>query len=317
MSRNEPAPAVRVADPSEWHAGLSLALAPLAASARGPLIDHVQSSGPHPMSPLDALVVACDGDRLSAACWLQPSAGRVAVCWAPRWHGARPAVADATEREMLAAACRVADNAGLSICQLLSDDEADPALPAAVAAGFRRVARLRYVAARPPKRPPESPPTVSFTPSESLRASAFRALVESTYRDSLDCPALDGLRRVEDTLAGYRAIGRHDPRHWLVARDASTAEPVGVLLLAEHPTSNQLELVYVGVAPEARGRRLGAAMLTHTTRVAHALGVDEIVAAVDEANAPALRMYDRAGYRGWTARAVYVRPRGGWQSVRE
>lgn len=316
---SDPLPAdrytVRVAQEAEWHAALSLALAPLAASARGPLIDQVRSLGAEPIAPLEALVVASEGQHVAAACWAQPSAGRVAVSWPPRWSGARPADAQATERAMLAATSEIADAAGLSLCQLMTEDESDPVLPAAVSAGFHRVATLRYVACRTPRREPPSQTVLTFTRSDRLPPNRFGALVESTYAGSLDCPRLDGLRRIEDTLTGYRGIGRHDPAHWLVAHDAETEQEVGVLLLSEHPASSQLELVYVGVTPAARGRGYGDAMLAQTARVAHSLGVDETVAAVDEANTPALAMYDRAGFRGWTRRHVFVRPLGGWDST--
>ena len=59
----------------------------------------------------------------------------------------------------------------------------------------------------------------------------------------------------EEVLSGYRTTGVFDPQRWLLVRQ--DGEDVGCLLLADHPTSSQWELVYMGLVPEVRGRGLG------------------------------------------------------------
>ena len=49
---------------------------------------------------------------------------------------------------------------------------------------------------------------------------AIAALIEATYRDSLDCPALAGLRHIEDVMAGHKAAGLFSPHRWLLLLQA-------------------------------------------------------------------------------------------------
>ena len=75
-------------------------------------------------------------------------------------------------------------------------------------AGFRPVSNLLYlvsVAGSFPKAPPA--PQLQFIPCDSNRLLQDRALharlvrvVEQTYQSSLDCPALDGVRDIDDVI---------------------------------------------------------------------------------------------------------------------
>ena len=39
----------------------------------------------------------------------------------------------------------------------------------------------------------------------------FAAAIQESYRDTLDCPALSGLRDIEDVIAGHQSVGTFDP----------------------------------------------------------------------------------------------------------
>ena len=79
----------------------------------------------------------------------------------------------------------------------------------------------------------------------------FRAALEATYVDSLDCPELTGLRDTEEVMASHRSTGRFDASLWWLALRGDV--PVGVLLLSRIESTQALEVVYVGVAHDARG----------------------------------------------------------------
>jgi hypothetical protein len=130
-------------------------------------------------------------------------------------------------------------------------------------------------------------------------------LVERTYQGSLDCPALDGVRRIADVLEGYRAIGIFDPTRWIIARHRE--QDIGCLLLADHPRDHQWELVYMGVVPEARGHGWGVAIARHAQWLARQAGRKRLVLAVDAANLPAIAVYAAAGFVTWDHRSVYLR----------
>jgi ribosomal protein S18 acetylase RimI-like enzyme len=65
----------------------------------------------------------------------------------------------------------------------------------------------------------------------------------------------------------------------------------------------------MGVVPAARGRKCGERIIRFALGVAAKRGAERTVLAVDEANDPALRAYQRAGFVAWDRRIVYARLR--------
>jgi ribosomal protein S18 acetylase RimI-like enzyme len=127
-------------------------------------------------------------------------------------------------------------------------------------------------------------------------------VVERTYTGSLDCRAIDGVRRVEDVLTGYQGTGKFDPDLWLLARHEGA--DVGCLLLAPGAA---WELVYLGVVPEARSRGFGTSMVRHAQWLAKQAGCERMTLAVDAANEPAIRVYSAAGFTAWERMCVFLR----------
>ena len=77
--------------------------------------------------------------------------------------------------------------------------------------------------------------------------------------------------------------------------------------MADHPEQDVVELIYMGVAPSARGHAWGVDITRHGQWLARQAGRRRMVVAVDTANEPALRMYATAGFQGWERRSVYVK----------
>ena len=94
-----------------------------------------------------------------------------------------------------------------------------------------------------------------FEPYEPANHRRLAAVVEASYEQTLDCPELNGVREMDDVLAGYRASGVFDASRWLIAQYAGA--DVGCLLLSDFPEHDNWELVYMGVLPSAAGTRLG------------------------------------------------------------
>lgn len=135
--------------------------------------------------------------------------------------------------------------------------------------------------------------------------SQLVSIVEATYDETLDCPALNGLRPTREVLAGYRATGEYRPDWWFVVEQAN--RPIGCLLLADYPQSAQVELVYFGLVPGARGQGFGEMLVRYAQFTALAAGREQLVLAVDTRNRPAIDAYFRCGFEEWGRRSVWLK----------
>ena len=151
----------------------------------------------------------------------------------------------------------------------------------------------------------------------------FATTIMETYRDSLDCPGLNGLRDIEDVITGHKSSGEFDPNLWFLLCEHGHngnadggdpgPTPVGVLLLSRVSRMETVELVYLGLVPAARGRGLGELLLKHALALVPAAGRSRLTLAVDAINAPAMRLYYRHGLQRVGARTAMMRelrPRG-------
>ena len=101
------------------------------------------------------------------------------------------------------------------------------------AGGFEFLAELLYLVSVEsdfPHAPPRTP--LRFETYTAADHDRLVRLVEATYQQSLDCPRLNGVREMEDVLAGYQSEGTYRPEYWLIVRHQE--EDVGCLLLAEY-----------------------------------------------------------------------------------
>ncbi len=247
----------------------------------------------------DGLLVV-GAQRPTAALWVQRTPGNTAVVWPPPpdWVLSdalfRAAAAFVDERRIAVAQLNVAQDAGFSPQRI-------------GACGFAKLAELLYLFADLAQASHGSPTAAHFQPHAGNNAELLARVVESTYVGTRDCPALDGVRPMSDVLEGYRAQGRHMPEHWYTVHESAGGEPVGALILADHPAAGSWELVYMGVTPEARGRRLGDRIVQFAQKTAAQGGAERMVLAVDAANRPALDLYRRTGFFEWERRTVYAR----------
>lgn len=163
-------------------------------------------------------------------------------------------------------------------------------------AGMGELATLEYMQRSVPRSadPPDWPDDVQLLSYRDELRDQFIAALDASYEQTLDCPGLRGLRPTAEVLAGHQATGTFDPAAWtLLRRDG---EPVGVMLLNPVPEQQSLELVYLGLAPSARGRGLARRLMQRALQLAAAARARRIALAVDHANTPATRLYRAAGF---------------------
>lgn len=237
--------------------------------------------------------------------------GRTAVVWAPRLFVEEDS--EVLADRLLVPLQAALQAAGIHIAQALLECDAKSEGKTLERAGFNRVGDLLYMVSLPQELqfvPPdemtsEPTPELAFVVSSPEEEPRLERVVEATYRETLDCPQLDGIREISDVLTGYRANGEFDPRRWLIVRyqDAD----VGCLLLSDYPETGHWELVYMGLIPEVRGRKLGLEVVRHAQRIAREAGRDRLILAVDADNEPAIKMYMQAGFNVWDRRRVFLK----------
>jgi ribosomal protein S18 acetylase RimI-like enzyme len=197
---------------------------------------------------------------------------------------------------------------GVQLAQMLVDPGDRPVIEAYRHGGFHELAELVYLQKLTRARklsPPILPNEFEMKAYGPDTHSHFADVIQRSYEQSLDCPALNGLREMDDVIAGHQATGEFDPNLWWVLYQQQ--RPLAVLMLSRIPQTTTVELVYLGLAPEARGRGVGDLLMQQALAVASGDGRESISLAVDSRNQPALRLYYRHGMRRIGSRVALLR----------
>lgn len=256
---------------------------------------------------LDQLWSSLDAhNRLRHTVLIVPNPGRTAMVFASHTNN-RAEIAPIGA--LIDHACRAVPVASVHLAQTLLEPSEPLEQEAFQAGGFHELARLSYMERsipRPARLPnPEFPADVTLTAYREEDHAPFAQMLEESYVKTLDCPGLRGLRQTDDIIAGHRATGAFDPQLWRLLRIDGQIR--GALLLNPVPASRTVELVYIGLAPDARGRGLGRLMLRHGLHELAVRRERSITLAVDERNAPALKLYEREGFRRLMRRVAMIR----------
>lgn len=203
---------------------------------------------------------------------------------------------------------------GLHLLQALPSPEEWWTIDACTEAGMLRLGELAYlkrpIATRPHHKPSRDqwPDGVEIHPirglGEDLDGPALRTALERSYIDTLDCPGLCALRELPDVIESHRSAGQFDPSLWWIV--TLHGRPEGCILLSPNPDTDSVELVYMGLGPDLRGRGLGVRLLETAIENANRLGLSEIACAVDKRNEPARSVYARLGFVEFARRIAFV-----------
>jgi ribosomal protein S18 acetylase RimI-like enzyme len=261
--------------------------------------------------------------RVRQVCLVVPGTGKTAMCILSGPIGAG-SPADHHERvAAVNAGCEFLDEErartggrDIRLAQALPEPTEPWAVSAFLDAGFSKVGDLAYLRRpRPTAALPASAPvwpegvTVRTVkgggPRDPDRADLIAAL-DRSYVETLDCPELCGLRDTADVLDSHRATGVFDPSLWWLVYLHD--QPHGCMLLNRCPDHGTAELVYLGISPELRARKLGSGLLRMGLARLDSTGGLPVTCAVDLRNAPALRLYERLGFHEFGRRVALVRP---------
>lgn len=299
-------PHVQPCPPDDREAALGVLYRRVPSSLRPRLIADALAESERGLIDLSGLWVVRRSGRIVGAMLTQALAGRAAAVWAPEvdpsWR--RGALAVALVRAVLTDLRA----RGFRIVQALLDESAPVHGAADLAGGgMPHVTDLVYLE-RGTHEPLDVRPGVpafdwhTFGPETEAE---FRAILQATYTDSLDMPELEGIRSLDDILAGHRAAGRFVAERWRAGRLAAEPDAAAVLLLSEIPDRDAWEVAYLGLSPAARGRGLGRAVLAQALELA-SHHVSQLELAVDVRNRPAHRLYRAAGFLPFDRRAVHL-----------
>jgi mycothiol synthase len=241
--------------------------------------------------------------RLVGAVFSRVQPGKTAAVWPPQTVDDAP---DSTAGRLIAAANAWLISQRIIMAQSLLLPTADAEAVILREGGYDRLADLVYLvclADEFPHAPPDTPLALyRYEPRDHQRLAR---LVETTYEQTLDCPTLNGLRTTDDVLAGYLATGDFTPDRWFLVRRQD--KDVGCLLLADHRLHDAVELVYMGLAPAARGQGWGKTIARFAQWTTRETGRSRLLVAVDAQNGPAIRVYQGVGFQAWDRRTVLAR----------
>ncbi|MBL8828152.1 MAG: GNAT family N-acetyltransferase [Planctomycetaceae bacterium] len=293
-------PAIRTALPAERLTAVTFVLADIPEAET-----HAQQLlATQPNDAWQGLLVAIgkSGD-LQGALWLQDLGGSAAMIWPPRLSAG---IAENVAESLVAAALQLAERRDLQIVQALLNGDAQADTELLLRHEFRRLDDLAYLACVIDERhaaPWES--SLTLTPVAENDEARLVAVVDATYQATLDLPELNNLRTAAEVLAEYRAAPQYDPRLWFLARHEQT--DVGCLLLNDHTSLDQVELVYFGLIAQARGQRWGQELVRFAQQQAGKLGRRQLLLAVSAGNRPALNAYAATGFFAWQQRRTLVK----------
>lgn len=293
---------VSTVPPERRREALSLLLRDLPEEERSQQIRDLLDPAEPPLVSLDGLIMAeRDGNLVGVALCVAQADGTLFV-WPPVVApGAETNVGDC----LLHAARRRVVESGAWIGQVIIESERVDEREALTRCGFPLLTELEFL-----QRNRNGPAVEEVTHRlESCpydlgeTHEQFAQVIKQTYSGTLDCPELNGLRSVDQAIAGHKLSGHFSPSRWRLYRDGDFH--VGVLLLTEHNAS-LWEVVYLGVVPAARGKGYGREILLDGLRRADVAGVDQVILAVDHRNAYALGLYRRVGFECVARRAVHA-----------
>lgn len=241
--------------------------------------------------------------QVVAACAVLDLPGGVSLLMLPTWELGRSVEGLA---ELLAAASRGARERNSRFAQvMLEPDTAEQVRPSLEQAGLSYLASLQYMQRNAfdpsPIRPVADTNWLTLADTDE---QTFAEVIRHTYAESLDCPELTGVRSMQDVLDSHRSAGEFDPLGWYLLEHRG--QPAGALITARPPFCTNLEVVYVGLLPQARGQGLGRVCVHRAIQRARDLVLTGVTLAVDAANTPACGMYTAMGFSAYATKDVWI-----------
>jgi ribosomal protein S18 acetylase RimI-like enzyme len=255
---------------------------------------------------------ACDprGELLGAmAAILLP--GATGLVWPPKAVTSRSQ--RAIEDQLIAHARSWLEGQGARMAQAITPPAETPLIAPLLRNGFTHMTTLWYLRLAleqdegmraAPQSLTELDRNVAFLKYSPELHGLFQETMERTYQGTLDCPELNGVRNLGEIMQGHREQAHSDPGLWWLMTLHQRA--AGVLMLTPVPEWDALDISYLGVVPECRGRGLGRTLTAQAIGEARKARATQVTLAVDSRNAPAWKTYVALGFEAQEPRDVYL-----------
>jgi len=204
---------------------------------------------------------------------------------------------------------RDAIEGGVSLVQALIEPDADRQEAVLVDSGLMLLADLSYMNRDLLSCPPKDQgarENLVWRNYKQFTEVELGEVISQTYENSLDCPALRGVREMPDVIAGHKCSGVFCPEAWWIVAQGDQASPAGCILVNDSIKTPTADIVYMGVVPEFRRQGLAAVLLERAVAGASERNCEGISVAVDTRNDYAIRVYEQSGFIEIQRRLAYV-----------
>lgn len=296
-------PKIEAAPSQQQAAALRLIFNDLPPESQTALVTTLLAGSAAGTLPMAGLLQARRGDEQVGAVWAQIQPGKIGALWPPKLTEGEDSQ---TALALLEAANDFLARHQVSLAQTLLENPRSDEAQLLQQAGYEHLTDLIYLVCTEAHFPSASPRVeLEFEVYRDATRDRLAAVIEQTYEATHDCPTLNGVRSMDDVLTGYQTTGVFDPNHWRLVRHRGA--DIGCVLLADHPSADQFELVYMGLVPSARGQGFGVQVAKFAQYLTGEAGRPRLVLAVDAQNEPALKMYSAADFLRWEQRSVFLR----------
>lgn len=249
-------------------------------SATGRIIAVSDDKG---LAMLIPFAIACDGLTQAGA-----------PVYHPRVQDARGAMLAAAAEEMMRLGAEFVHTALTAT---------DPARDAFVGGGFTPGSAMLDMSRPAPvtAQPAALPEGARWIFYAEDRREAFAQVFYGTLEGSLDATEVPVCRDGARLMRSFEERGAHDAEDFALLE--IEGRPAGIALFVTDGAT--LEIAYLGVLPERRGRGLGTLLAARALERAAAHKARTIIVTVDSANAPALAIYRRTGFSENRAVRIY------------
>lgn len=248
----------------------------------------------------DHQILARRGHKLTGCTPFFISPSRTAVIAFP---STAPTETHETAARLVKAAAHAATHEGAKLCIALIPHSFPHAGIPFLASGFRRIAVLANMELHSlPSEPPDQ--NLQWITYDKSTRHRFEDTFAATLHDTLDCPSLPRVQTPSEVLEGHKLAGEFRPDLWLLALEGN--HEIGCVLFNQLREPGHFCLIYLGVVPDHRGKRYGEVLMRKVIAEAKKARATKISLSVDEQNRPALKIYERLGFRRANRTILYA-----------